>query len=257
MHDQIDYWNGKAGERWVTSQHDIDRSMAAITELWLPWVAPASHEHVLDVGCGTGTTTLMLAERAASVTGLDVSKPMLGLARQRAPQLAFIEADAATAKLGSYDLLASRFGVMFFADPVAAFANLRSTGGRIAFVCWRDFAENDWAYRPYRAVASLLPADHVPPPREPGPFAFAERAYVETILGRAGFRDIEIEPRDSTMLLGATPEEAVAAAFTFGPLSRALYELPAETKAKARGLLHDYFTTAQAPRAAIWLARAK
>jgi SAM-dependent methyltransferase len=254
---QSEYWNGKAGERWALSQRDIDRSMAPITELWLSWVAPQSSERALDIGCGTGTTTLLLADRAASVTGLDISQPMLALARERAPQIEFIHSDAATARLGAYDLLASRFGVMFFEDPPAAFANLRTTGGRIAFVCWRPFVDNDWAHLPYVAAKSLLPADHhMPASREPGPFGFDERDYVHGILAGAGFRDIEIEARDSTMPLGDSVDEAIVSAFTFGPLSRAISELAGEAKAELRARLRDVFAPTTAPRAAVWLVRA-
>ncbi|MFT3697806.1 MAG: class I SAM-dependent methyltransferase [Kofleriaceae bacterium] len=257
MHEQADYWNGKAGERWVKSQRDIDRSMAAITELWLPWVAPRSNETALDIGCGTGTTTVLLKERCASVTGVDISKPMLALARERVPGVTFVEADAATAKLDRYDLLASRFGVMFFDDPIAAFKNLHATGGRIAFVCWRDFTENDWAYKPFHAVQDLLPSNHVPVPREPGPFAFADRTYLESILVGAGFHDIEITAAESTMLLGDTVGDAVKSVLTFGPLSRAIHELPDAVKAEAQGRLPAVFATTTAPRAAIWLVRAR
>src|SRR5690349_1238520 len=125
MTTQAEHWNGPGGERWVANQMEIDRSLAAITELWLPWVAPRPTDRVLDVGCGTGTTTIMMAERAASVMGVDISEPMLGLARRRAPQLEFVRADAATHPFApAYDLIVSRFGVMFFDEPVAAFANL-------------------------------------------------------------------------------------------------------------------------------------
>ncbi|HEY0250314.1 MAG TPA: methyltransferase domain-containing protein, partial [Kofleriaceae bacterium] len=235
---------------------DIDRTMAPITELWLPWVAPASNEHVLDIGCGTGTTTLLLADRAGSVTGVDISKPMLAHARSRAPQIEFIEADAATARLGRYDLMTSRFGVMFFENPIAAFANLYETGGRLAFVCWRNFTENDWAYLPYLAATSFLPPNHATAPREPGPFAFSDRAYLESILESAGFHDIEISAADSTMPLGDSIDEAIRSAFTFGPLSRALAELTDDQKAEVKVRLRDTFAPTTSPRAAVWLVRA-
>ncbi len=257
MHEQFDYWNNTAGERWVQSQRDIDRSMAPITQLWLAWVAPENHERALDIGCGTGTTTMLLAEHCRSVTGIDISKPMLALARERAPQLEFIEADAATAVLGTFDLMTSRFGVMFFTDPHAGFANLRRTGGRLAFVCWQEFVKNDWAYLPFLAAQSLIPENHVPVLREPGPFAFAERAYLESILTGAGFTDIEIEGRDSTMPLGETVDEAIGSAFTFGPLSRALASLDETQQIEIRARLRGVFAPNTAPHAAVWLVRAR
>ena len=257
MQMQAEYWNGKAGERWVTSQREIDRSMQAITDHWMDWVAAEKTERVLDVGCGTGTTSLYLQNVAKSVTGVDISAPMLALARQRAPDLEFIEADAATADLGTFDLVASRFGVMFFDDPKAAFSNLRRTQGRLAFVCWQPFVDNDWANLPYLAARSLLVDDQLPESRAPGPFAFAERSYVEDILSFAGYTDIQFEARDSVMMLGETVDEAITSAFSFGPLSRSLAALTDEAKSEVRKRLRDVFATTTSPRAAVWLVKAR
>ena len=259
MTTQAEHWNGPGGERWAAAQEEIDRSLAAITALWLPWVAPRPTDRVLDIGCGCGTTTIELRARAAAATGVDISEPMLAVARRRAPELTFVCADAATLPFTStHDLIVSRFGVMFFDDPVAAFANLRTAlapGGRLAFVTWRALAENPWATVPLAAAAGLVPPAPTADPHAPGPFAFAERARLASILEAAGWRDVAIEPRDSTMLLGETLEEAVTSALTFGPLSRLTAEVDEPTRDKIRARLRATLTTA--PAAAVWLVSAR
>ena len=259
MTTQAEYWNGAAGERWTASQADIDRSMHAITtDLWLPWVAAKPTDRVLDIGCGTGTTTILMRERAASASGVDVSEPMLALAKQRAPELSFALGDAATyAFKPEHDLVVSRFGVMFFDEPVAAFVNLRTAlapGGRLAFVCWRAFADNEWAALPM-AVASEFMTHPPLDPLAPGPFAFADRKRIESILTEAGYKDIAIEPRDSTMHQGTTIDEAVVSTLTFGPLSRAAADIDEATRTKLRARLRS--TLPMKPSAAVWLVSAR
>lgn len=256
MTEQAEYWNGQGGERWVANQTKLDSTLAAITQHWLGWVAPKPGERALDVGCGTGTTALMLAEAGCVVTGVDVSKPMLALAQQRAPHLIFVEADAQRAPLPAADLVTSRFGVMFFDDPVAAFRNLKSTGGRLAFVCWQAFAENEWATAPLAVAKPLLPAEPPPDPHAPGPFAFGNRPRLESILAAAGWRDIEIAGRESTMPMGATVDEAVKHASTFGPMSRSLAAADDATRAKVAAALRPVFERTMTPKAAVWLVRA-
>jgi len=269
MSMQAEHWNGPGGERWAESQEDIDRSLAAITALWLPWVAARPADRVLDVGCGCGTTTILMQERAAAASGVDISEPMLAVARRRAPALDFALADAQRhAFTAAYDLIVSRFGVMFFDDPTAAFANLRTAlapGGRLAFACWRPLVENPWAHVPLTAAAGLAPAPScasilrgpVPPadPHAPGPFAFADRDRTEAILTAAGWRDVVIEPRDTTMVLGETLDAAVTSALTFGPLSRVAAELDEPAREIIRGRLRA--TIAPTMPAAIWLVAAR
>ena len=258
MTTQAEHWNGPGGDRWTQNQQAIDRSLAAITELWLAWVAPRPEDRVLDVGCGCGTTTIMMAERAASARGVDISAPMLGLAKKRAPQLDFVLADAATHAFEPvHDLIVSRFGVMFFDDPVAAFANLHAAlapGGRIAFVCWRALEDNPWAAVPLAAAAGLV-VPSVQDPHAPGPFAFADRHRLEHVLTAAGFRELAIAPRQSTMFLGETVEDAVAETLTLGPLSRAAADLDEPTRDLIRARLRTVVTPTMA--ASIWLVGAR
>jgi SAM-dependent methyltransferase len=168
------------------------------------------------------------------VLGLDISAPMLEVARGRAEaagarKLAFHEADAQTAALpGGRDAVFSRFGVMFFADPTAAFANLRSAlrpGGRLGFVCWRPLAENLWMRLPAETAAGLVPPAPPPEPGAPGPFAFADPDRVRRILAEAGFTGIDLTPHDEA-IGGLDLEGTVAMSFRVGPLGAILRERP-------------------------------
>ena len=170
--DELAYWNGEGGVHWVKQQAHTDAVLAPVADAVIAHAAPRSGERVLDIGCGCGSTTLLLSPLASHVTGLDISEPMLNVARQRAEGLAnvdFVNADAAAFRTDTpYDLLFSRFGVMFFGDPTAAFANLRRAarpGGRLAFVCWRPIGENPWMQAPLHAAYNA----GVPRLPKPGP----------------------------------------------------------------------------------------
>ena len=240
---QIDYWNATAGETWVERQAQLDRQLAVLGLEAQRILAPAAAERLVDIGCGCGDTTLQLASRvgsAGAVLGVDVSAPMLEVARRRpvpegAARPDFREADAQTADLGqaAFDAAFSRFGVMFFADPTAAFANIRAAlkpRGRLAFVCWRAFAENPWMREPMAAAAPLLPPMPPVDPTAPGPFAFADDGRVRGILAGAGFADIAIQPFDAR-IGGASAEETVKLTLRVGPLGRILAEIPHMTNA--------------------------
>jgi SAM-dependent methyltransferase len=254
---QIDYWNTGAGETWVERQAQLDRQLAILGSEAQRVLAPAAGERVLDIGCGCGDTTLQLAERvgpSGAVVGVDISRPMLEVARRRpTPESAatptFRELDAQTADLGrgAFDAAFSRFGVMFFADPPAAFANIRAAlkrGGRLAFVCWRPFHENPWMREPMGAAAPLLPPMPPADPTAPGPFAFADDARVRAILADAGFADIVITPFDAA-IGGASVEDTVNLTLRVGPLGRVLREIPQMTEAvvaAVRAAIRSYET---------------
>lgn len=168
-------WNGDNGRRWVDNQDRLDRMLSAYGEALIDAAAPAMGDHVLDVGCGAGATTFDVAARVGvegRSVGLDISAPLIGRARELAAEnggaVEFRLADAAKAGFTpSFDLIVSRFGVMFFEDPAAAFANLRRAlkpSGRMVFVCWRGAAENDWTRLPMTAIRDLVPP---PPPADP------------------------------------------------------------------------------------------
>ena len=235
---QVDYWNTAAGQTWARYHDDLDRQLAPLGREVLRTLALQAGERVLDVGCGCGHTTLEIAAHVGPpgrAVGVDVSGPMLAVARERAaasglPTIEFHEADASSLDLSRapFDAIYSRFGVMFFADPVRAFTNLArglKTAGRLGFVCWRPLTENPWMLRPLDAGRRFLP--ELPPtdPTAPGPFAFADADRVRGILEAAGFGEIRIAPLDAR-IGGGTVEQALELALRVGPLGMALRENP-------------------------------
>ncbi len=270
---QIEYWNGPTGERWARLQEKIDLHLEEITDAVTSFAAPRDGERVLDIGCGCGTTTFLLAFRVGgtgAAAGLDISRPMLDVARARAmaqnADLAFIEGDASSFEFQPvFDLVFSRLGIMFFADPVSAFANIRKAlvpGGRLVFVCWRSMMENLWASAPMEAARPLLPAQEPVDPLAPGPYAFADGTRLRALLASAQYSRIEIAPFDGTMNMGATLEEAATEVLNIGPLARAAADLDKETRAKIRqaveGAYAPYASPAGVtPPAACWFVRAR
>jgi SAM-dependent methyltransferase len=270
---QIEYWNGPVGERWARLQEKIDLHMEEITEAVLRFAAPREGERILDIGCGCGTSTFLLAFKAGpdgATAGIDISAPMLSVARARAMAqnagIVFIEGDASTYDFQPvFDLAFSRFGIMFFADPVSAFANIKGAlapAGRLVFVCWRSMAENIWASAPMEAAAHLLPRQEPADPFAPGPFALANRERLHRILADANFSHIEIEPFDGTMNMGATLEEAAAEVVNIGPLARAAADLDDATREKIRQAIEVAYARYVSPAgirppAACWMVRAR
>ena len=249
--EQIEYWNSKVGDTWARMQERLDRAFTPVTMALLSVAAPLPGEDVLDVGCGSGETTLALASAVGddgAAMGIDISEQLLTRARQRADDLSidaeFRNADAAIFDgEAGFDLIVSRFGVMFFADPVAAFANLHrlaAPGGRLCFACWQPAGENLWATLPMQALAGLLAETPAADPAAPGPFAFADPARVEAILSAAGWQDIGFDDLPFTMVI-AEGAEALAAAVQFnlriGPAARAVHDAGPDAVAAAPGLL--------------------
>ncbi len=208
--EQIDYWNGEAGRKWAQRDSQMARLLAPVSEALLDHSDLAGARAALDVGCGGGSGTRLLAKRLAPeacVLGVDISEPLLDIARggegESPGHIAYLCADAASHDFGEaqFDLLFSRFGVMFFDDPTAAFTHMRSAmlpGATLAFCCWQALAQNAWTALPLQAALTVLPRPPAPPPRAPGPFAFAEPAYVQEVLSGAGWTDIQVTPGKST-----------------------------------------------------------
>lgn len=234
----------------------MDRILAPILEPLLEFAAPAAGSAVIDIGCGCGATTLELARSvgpSGRVIAIDISQPMLGRAQERLSGHAnttFRQGDAATLPLDNLlaDLAVSRFGVMFFGDPVAAFANLRiglAPAGRLRFVCWRAIQENPWLQIPLHAVYEHVLRPPKPGPEDPGPFSFADKARVTRILTAAGFSTPSFTPLDVPMDLaaGGTLEDAVRNSAETGPARRALDGQPDQI----RSLAMDSIRRALAP----------
>jgi len=278
--DQIEYWNSEAGRSWTARQQSWDGVMKPFSDAALIRAAVEPGERVIDIGCGCGATSLQLAELVGpkgKVLGVDVSKPMLDRAKQRGagnPVLSFAEADATTYAFekGAFDLLFSRHGVMFFAEPERAFANLRSAlkpangnkGGRVAFSCFRSPKENALITTILAAVQDFVPPLPKMNPDDPGPFAFQDPERVKRILGAAGFKSVNLEPVDvqSDVGSGKGMDEAITNTMEIGPASRALNGASAETRAKAEASLRAALAPMQKDGkillgAGIWIVTAR
>ncbi|MDH2434831.1 class I SAM-dependent methyltransferase [Pokkaliibacter sp. MBI-7] len=276
---QITDWKGQSGERWVTYQARLDAMMAVFGQAAIEAAAPAAGEHILDVGCGAGASSLDLAGRVGAgghVLGVDISEPLIERARALAPQdtqALFQVADASSTELpeGAFDILFSRFGVMFFDDPTAAFTHMRRAlkpGARVAFVCWRGMAENDWVRLPMGAIKGILPPMTPPNPEAPGPFSFGDQRRVARILTVAGFTDVAIVPFDASIPFGkgetrdAALDDAVKMTLEVGPLSRALADQPDDIRARASAAVRTVFAEYASERSlmiegAAWIVTAR
>jgi SAM-dependent methyltransferase len=249
--DQAAHWS-EAGQVWVEHSGPLDRFLETVTPPLLDAAFPGAGASVLDIGCGFGSTTLEMARRlgpGGRCLGVDISAPMLNLARTRAAGVAgvdFLQADAQTADLGAaaFDAAMSRFGVMFFDDAVAAFGNIRSAmkpGGRLAFVCWRSPLENAFFSAPAMAAAGLLPPGPPPEPDAPSQFAFADPGKVAGILERSGWREASIDKLDAPV--SVTLEDASRLLLGVGPVGAALRADPSlepELTRAVTGALEPY-----------------
>jgi SAM-dependent methyltransferase len=209
---QTEQWNGVESNHWVENAERYDRQLAPFAGALFDGLMLAGTERVLDVGCGCGATTITAALRARHAVGLDLSGPMLAVARSRAADagvanVEFVEADAQVHRFvpASFDVVVSRFGVMFFDDSTAAFANLRvalADDGRLVFVCWRPLDANEWLLVPGLAAAAHVALPDLGGDNAPGMFSLADNDALRGVLGDAGFNTIEMEPFDTTITLG-------------------------------------------------------
>jgi ubiquinone/menaquinone biosynthesis C-methylase UbiE len=273
--DQIAYWNGPGGQHWADRQQTQDVVLAPVSNVLIDRAGPRAGERIVDVGCGCGATTIALAQKvgpAGYVSGIDISAPMLARARQIAPAdlpVDFVLADATVYPFdpASFDLLVSRFGVMFFAEPALSFTNMRKAlrpSGRLAFACWRDPRENPFFMAPLQAVYKHAPKLPQLGPDDPGPFSFASEARVNRILSEAGFSRIAMEPCDLALdiAVGRGLEAAVESALEIGPAARALAEQPPDLVAAAtisiREALAPFARGQAVPLAAsLWIVTAR
>ena len=276
--EQIEYWNGEAGQRWAKDDDTMARLLLPISEALLDHAPIANCQRALDIGCGGGSQSMMLAQRlspGARVLGVDISGPLLDVARAKintastsGTEVDFLQADAANHNFeqDSFDLLFSRFGVMFFDDPVAAFTNLRGAlapGGKVAFSCWQAMKSNEWTWIPIKTALQHLPPPEPPVPNAPGPFAFADPVRLESILADAGFSEIALQPFNTTLRISeaATLAEAVRELTRIGPMGRLLQDQSEATLDKVypalETALQPYFRKgALELDSAIWLVTA-
>jgi SAM-dependent methyltransferase len=273
--DQIAYWNGPGGQRWADRQQAQDILLGQVADILIDRARPKAGERIIDVGCGSGATTVAFAKKvgpSGRVLGIDVSGPMLARARQSAAAqlpVDFVLADATIYPFdpASTDLLASRFGVMFFAEPAVSFANMRKAlrpSGRLAFACWREPRDNPWMMAPLQAVYKHVPKLPAQGPEDPGPFAFASEARVHRILSEAGFTGIAMEacPLSLDIAIGGGLDAAVRGALEIGPTSRALEDAPADVRAAAANSIREVLAPSVQGKAvplpgSIWIVTAR
>lgn len=235
--DQAEFWSSESGNKWVENAVFLDAAMAPALDCVLDAAALQPGESVLDIGCGTGASTLAAAEAVAPggrVAGADISPVMLEAARTRAAEagwetVEFMLADAQTHAFepGVFDAMISRFGVMFFADSTAAFGNMAQAmrpGGRMHFACWSGLLRNPWFSLPREVAVARLGAPEPADPRAPGPMAFAEPDYVIGILESAGLVEVSAREVEIELTPLGTVEEVAKFAAHVGPASRILKE---------------------------------
>ncbi len=250
--DQAALWNGSSGGAWVEMQDLLDRVLAPFETLLIKETLPGEGGRVLDVGCGAGATTISMARHLGPMglcVGVDISEPLLKVAKERAiaeklGAAAFVQADAQTYAFepGRFDCVISRFGVMFFDDPEAAFVNIRRAArsdAKLAFVAWRSPAENPFMTTAARAAEPLLPNLSRPEAGAPGQFAFADGGRVRGILNASGWKNTDVRPIDVT---GNIVEQDLLTYVTkLGPVGVALRDVDEATRERAVSVVHAAF----------------
>ncbi|MFT4582479.1 MAG: SAM-dependent methyltransferase [Gammaproteobacteria bacterium] len=270
--DQEEFWNADGGKRWVEDIDRLESMLSGLSDKLISSVAAKEGESALDVGCGGGITSAAIASAVGakgSVLGVDISEVILNVARTRfgkVGNLTFATADAAEFpfEANQYDVITSRFGVMFFPQPDVAFSNLRRAGksdARMVFICWRALAENPWMGAPAAAAFTTLTPPEKPAPGTPGPFSLADPQHVKQLMGAAGFIDIKLSPIDEKLNLGKV-DDALGFMTKLGPAAQPLREATEDQRqvaiAAMRGVLESNSTDEGVLMSgAVWLVEAK
>ncbi|MDT3726221.1 methyltransferase domain-containing protein [Streptomyces sp. DSM 41972] len=247
---QYEAWNGYEGRHWADHQTRYDALNDGMNAPLLEAAALRAMDTVLDIGCGNGSVTRLAARRARHAVGIDLSAPMLERARATAeaeglPHVTHVQGDAQVHAFepSTFDVAVSRYGVMFFGDPVAAFTNIAGAlreGGRLAFVCPRSFDRQDQA-RVFAAVSEHVPLPDLTAASETGPASFADRSRVRAVLSAAGFEGIEVTPLEAEQVWGRDPSDASAFLFGWGPMRHWLRDAPEDAVARAREAATEVF----------------
>ncbi len=235
------FWNAAPGQSWVKYDAVMNQRLGNITDILFDRLKGLSASNVIDIGCGTGSTSIRLAETVAKdafVTGIDISEPMIEKARDKSANytnVSFVTADAQTFKFepGKFDAAVSRFGVMFFEDSLKAFANLRSAmepGSMLIFVCWAPYEDNEFFSLPLETVLDFVPAEYEFLANAPGPLAFSDKQYLSGVLQSSGFSNCQIEVVKTTLDTADTPEEDAALLMQIGFGARAVREAELDQK---------------------------
>jgi SAM-dependent methyltransferase len=251
--EQAEFWAARAAS-WISLEAFHAQVIAPGGLLAMHRLGPEPGQRIMDLGCGTGRTTLELANRVAPggrVLGLDIALALLARAREQAVAAGIDNVDFQHADLQSYDLGSaqfdgaySRFGVMFFADPVAAFTNIHRSlrsDAVLSFVCWQPMTANEWMLVPAQAAASVLATTpEMPAPDAPGPFSLSDSDRVERVVGGAGFHHVDIEVHDDLIGISAEGISAFAdSAMRVGAVQRMLESADAETIQRARAAIDE------------------
>jgi ubiquinone/menaquinone biosynthesis C-methylase UbiE len=243
-------WAGKSGDRWLANIDGFEGMIKPIGDALIKQAAFSQGEHIIDIGCGAGATSLLIAQKTGAsgfVTGLDISPVLVNEATKRAEKLKleniqFILGDAAVANLptGQADCVFSRFGIMFFSNPYAAFTHIHGflkPSGRLSIACWSSLPENPWMFEVVNTLAKYFPLP-TPVPRAPGAFAFAEPNYVKEILQTSGFQDITISSWQHNLLIGGSnPSPELTAEFLLKATS--LGQLPEDLSDTVKTAIHS------------------
>jgi SAM-dependent methyltransferase len=257
--EEARYWNTAESRHWVEYQHRHDAVLAPLDGNLLAAAGISDRDHVLDVGCGCGATTRAVARAAVAgdATGIDLSASMLERARAVAEEegltnVSFQQGDAQVHAFdgAAFDVVISRFGVMFFADPTAAFANIAwatRERGRLVFVCWQGFHQNDWILVPASAALTHVPAPALGPPDDPGPFSFADANRVRSILSAAGWHDVDMQEVKEGLPLGDDVDEAVTFILGIRFFRRCFTDVDEATVGRAIDSVRDALVSYETP----------
>ncbi len=248
--DQIEFWSTDQGQKWLRLEDRIERMMTPFTEAGLTALGDIAGKHCLDIGCGAGGTTLALAEAAGdggSAAGIDVSPPLLERAWERAngrKTMCFAEGDAQDYPFrdDTFDILFSRFGVMFFRDTPAALANLRracTPDARLVFIVWREPRDNPWVMIPVSAAKAFVELPRRPAPGEPSQFQWADPALATGWLEGAGWRDCRFDPLDIALEIPGEPPETARFLLEMGPAAALLAEAGGDLAERAEAALAE------------------